>query len=99
VVYAELLAGPGASADHLRPFLASTGIGLDPQLDLSVWEAAGRAYGAYAQRRRDSGGGVPRRLLADFVVGAHADQTCAALVTLDPHHYRLGFPGLAVLTP
>ncbi|MGI8748482.1 MAG: type II toxin-antitoxin system VapC family toxin [Deinococcus sp.] len=99
VVYAELLAGPGATVGHLRPFLTSTEIVLDEQLPLEVWEASGRAYGDYAQRRQESGEGLPRRLLADFVVGAHADQTCGTLVTLDPQHYQLGFPGLKIVVP
>jgi predicted nucleic acid-binding protein len=97
VVYAELLAGPGASVQHLQAFLASTETVLDHHLPLSIWEAAGQAYGMYALRRKDSGNHLPRRLLADFVVGAHADQACGSLVTLDPKHYRLGFPGLNVI--
>ncbi|WP_293914485.1 type II toxin-antitoxin system VapC family toxin [Deinococcus sp.] len=98
VVYAELLAGPSATPDLLKSFLTSTGIILDEHLPLSIWEAAGKAYGDYALRRKQSGGGLPRRLLADFVVGAHAFQTCTRLVTLDPQHYRLGFPTLDVIT-
>jgi predicted nucleic acid-binding protein len=99
VGYAELLAGPGATVAYLQPFLASTGIVLDQLLSLSVWEEAGRAYGEYALRRKSSGGGLPRRLLADFMVGAHAAQACTALVTLDPQHYRLGFSELDVIVP
>lgn len=56
---------------------------LDVPLRLTVWEETGRGYGEYARRRKASGGGLPRRLLADFIVGAHADQTCTCLVTLD----------------
>lgn len=99
VVYAELLAGPAISAGHLQQFLLSTGITLDQQLPLEIWEETGRSYGEYAARRKASGGGLPRRLLADFIVGAHAAQTCMCLVTLDPPHYRLAFPTLRIIVP
>lgn len=73
--------------------------GARPNLPVEIWERAGQAYGSYARRRQGSGGGLPRRLLADFVVGAHAEKTCTTLVTLDPQHYRLGFPGLNIVVP
>ena len=99
VVYAELLAGPGATVSVLQNLLASSDVSLDLNLPLDIWERAGQVYGSYARRRQGSGGGLPRRLLADFVVGAHAEKTCTALVTLDPQHYRLAFPGLDVVVP
>lgn len=99
VVYAELLAGPAVTVGHIQQFLLSTGVELDNGLPVSIWEETGRAYGAYATRRKTSGSGLPRRLLADFIVGAHAWQGCARLVTLDPQHYRLAFPGLEVVVP
>ncbi|GAA5533881.1 hypothetical protein [Deinococcus aluminii] len=51
----------------------------------------------YAERKR-SGGGLPRRLLVDFLIGAHAHTLSAALFTLDPQHYRQAFPDLHVLS-
>jgi len=99
VVYAELLAGPGAMTSLLQQLLAQASVTLDRELPLDIWERAGQVFGEYARRRQGSGGGLPRRLLADFVVGAHAEKTCTTLVTLDPQHYRLGFPNLSVLAP
>lgn len=99
VVYAELLAGPGASVLVLQGLLTGSGVALDLNLSVDIWERAGQAYGSYARRRQGSGSGLPRRLLADFVVGAHAEKTCTALVTLDPQHYRLGFPDLNIIVP
>lgn len=99
VVYAELLAGPDVSSLHIQQFLLNTGVRLDPHLPLKIWEETGRVYGAYALRRKASGGGLPRRLLADFIVAAHASQTCQSLITLDPQHYRLAFPELEVIAP
>ena len=98
-MYAELLAGPGATVPVLQSLLMGSGVSLDLNLTVDIWERAGQVYGNYARRRQASGGGLPRRLLADFVVGAHAETTCTALVTLDPQHYRLGFPGLNVMVP
>jgi len=65
-----------------------------------VWREAARAYKEYAERRRaqpDDHG--PRRILADFVVGAHALLLASALLTFDRRLYRAAFPGLEVLVP
>ena len=38
-----------------------------------VWHTAGSRYGSYAlDRRRRSSAPGPRRILADFLIGAHA---------------------------
>jgi len=50
-VYAELLAGPGATVAALDAFLDGTGIAIDDALPLALWREAGLAYRAYAQRR------------------------------------------------
>ena len=42
--------------------------------------------------------GEAGRLLVDFLVGAHAAGRADRLLTLDPDRYRLGFPGLVLLT-
>ncbi len=39
----------------------------------------------------------PRRILADFVIGAHALQKGYRLLALDDHLYRAAFPDLALL--
>lgn len=63
-----------------------------------MWRLAGEAYAAYAERRRRSHGGHPRRLLADFLIGAHA-QGVGSLLTRDLGIYRASFPHLAVIAP
>ena len=97
-VYAELLAGPQGDEAALDRFLSSTDIQTDWQINEALWREAGRAYHAYAQRRRTSGGGQPRRLLADFVIGAHALGHAGQLLTLDAQQYQTGFPALKLLT-
>ena len=72
-VYAELLAHPLAEEAFVRQFLSDTHIRVDFELDENVWRKAGQGFSAYAKRRRSSGRGEPRRLLVDFLVGAHAE--------------------------
>jgi predicted nucleic acid-binding protein len=40
----------------------------------------------------------PRRILADFVIGAHALRRAYALLTLDDRLYRLAFPRLEIMS-
>ena len=46
------------------------------------------------RKRRDAG---PRRILADFLIGAHALEGGHSLLTLDDHLYRTASPHLIVL--
>ena len=96
-VYAELLAHPSATQNFVDGFLADTGITVDFDLSEQVWRKAGTSFSLYAQRRRSSGGGSPRRLLVDFVVAAHALLSADRLMTLDPSRYVKDFPNLHVV--
>lgn len=98
-VYAELLAAPGNKQSHLDSFLKRGHLQVDWETTEGVWQMSGRAYGAYARRRAKSGGGQPRRILADFLIGAHALSLGATLVTLDDAHYRTAYPTLPLVTP
>src|SRR5271170_706925 len=82
-VFAELMAVPGRSEDFLDSFCQETGINIDWSLDESVWRAAGRAFQKYAARRRTQRDPGPRRILADFLIGAHALESGYSLLTLD----------------
>ncbi|GAA6736644.1 hypothetical protein YIM1640_08770 [Thermus oshimai] len=64
-------------------------------MPMAVWELAGERFGQYARKRRTTG--LPRRILADFLIGAHALHHHLALATFDPVHYRVAFPELEVL--
>ena len=98
VVYAEILAGSGRRTEELDDVLSATRIRVAWDLDRSTWIHAGTSYGRYAVRRRQSGGGPPRRLLAGFLIGAHAS-TIGELLTFDQAFYRVNFPDLRVITP
>ena len=81
-------------------FLDRARIEVDWDLDEETWRVAARAFGNYAERRRTQRGDYgPRRILADFVIGAHASRYASALLTLDRRIYRAAFPDLEVLTP
>jgi predicted nucleic acid-binding protein len=93
-VYAEVHAIPRMTRALLDEFLEDTGITVEPQLALSDWGAVGQTFAEYAKRRRKHGDGQGKRLLADFIVGAHALMHCEQLLTLDPERYETNFPKL-----
>jgi predicted nucleic acid-binding protein len=96
-VFAELMAAPGRSESFLDSFCRETAIGIDWSAEESVWRAAGRAFQTYAARRRKQRDPGPRRILADFLIGAHALVGGYRLLTLDDHLYRTSFPDLSVV--
>ena len=98
-VFAELLAAPSRTEAFLDGFFRETGIAVDWNLNEAVWRAAGRAFQhfvAHRRRHRDAG---PRRILADFLIGAHALHNGFRLLTLDDRLYRTAFPRLAIFAP
>jgi predicted nucleic acid-binding protein len=97
VVFAELLAYPGATEAFVRGFLAATGVSIDYKLEETVWIETGRRFARQAVRRRKATGEGPRRLLADFLIGAHALVQAERLLTLDPKFYRQDFPELRLM--
>ena len=96
-VYCELLAHPKVTVSFADGFLAETHIVVDFGLDDAIWREAGRTFAEYAERRRQSGGGTARRLLTDFLIGAHAQLRADQLLTLDAGRYRQAFPSLRTL--
>ena len=93
-VFAELMAMPRRDETFLDGFLRDTGISVDFELDEAIWRAAGRAFQAYAGRRRGQRDAGPRRILADFLIGAHALERDCRFLTLDEGLYRAAFPRL-----
>lgn len=95
-VYAELLAGPGRDDEFVDRFCEDSGITVEWELGERIWRVAGKAFQGYAGRRRKGRASEPRRILADFVIGAHAAVQGYRLLTLDARVYEAAFPGLAV---
>jgi predicted nucleic acid-binding protein len=96
-VYSELLAGPLRNEAALDRFFAETDITVDWTLGEEIWREAGRVYRAYVLRRSHSGGRLSRRILTDFLIGAHALVRGYTLLTFDQRLYATAFPTLTVL--
>jgi len=96
-VFAELMALPGRTESFLDAFFQDTDVLVEWALDERVWRVAGRAFQSYAGRRRKQRGPGPRRILADFLIGAYAATNGFPLLTLDEGLYRAGFPELKIL--
>ena len=95
-VFAELVAGPGRTEDFVNGFFEDTGIAIDWELGEKVWRAAARAFRGYAERRRKHRDLGTRRILADFLIGAHAASHGYRLLTMDERLYRVAFPTLKI---
>ena len=96
-VYAELLAFPDRTEAFLDYFFKETSVTVDWNMDESVWRLAGRAFQAHAARRKVRRHSGPRRILADFLIGAHALRRGYTLLTMDDEIYRASFPRLPLL--
>lgn len=82
---------------NLKQQLTTLGVQVMPDMPVAAWQRAGEAHAAYARRRRQSGGGVPRRILTDFLIGAHASAHGLSLFTLNTADYA-DFPEVPLLT-
>jgi predicted nucleic acid-binding protein len=97
-VYAELIAKPKRSIASVEHFLETTHIAVDWQLEPSIWQSAGMAFQVYATNRKKQKLPAPRRIRADFLIGAHAMQRGYTLLTLDQRVYAKSFPKLRLET-
>jgi predicted nucleic acid-binding protein len=97
-VFAELIAAPGRTEAFVTSFLDETGVVVDWNLSEVAWRSAGRAFRSYAERRRKQRDSGTRRILADFLIGAHAEARGYRLLTLDERLYRAAFPTLTIET-
>jgi predicted nucleic acid-binding protein len=97
-VFAELVASPRRTEAFIDYFLKEAGVAVDWNIDEQMWRTAGRAFQSYASRRKRQGDPGPRRILADFLIGAHALRRGYRLLTLDEGLYRSAFPRLAIVT-
>lgn len=92
VVWAEIVA---AFADEEA---ATRAMGVVPvaysALDAGSASRAGSAWRAYRRR-----GGSRERLVADFLVGAHATEQADRLLTRDRGFQRSAFTGLTIIDP
>ena len=95
-VYAELMAAPGRTEQFIDRFCEEAGIAVEWEIGERAWRAAGAAFQGYTARRRKQKGAEARRILADFVIGAHALVNGYRLLTLDAGIYQASFPRLRI---
>jgi predicted nucleic acid-binding protein len=97
-VYAELLGLPSRTLAILDELFTIGGIQVDWSFEESAWRAAGVAFQGYVGRRLADTGVLPRRILTDFLIGAHALVRGYALLTTDSRHYAAAFPELTIVS-
>ena len=66
---------------------------------LPLGEAAAMRAGHMNRRYRSRGGKRQERVVADFLIGAHALMQCTGLITRDAGFYRDYFKGLKLIVP
>ena len=97
-VFAELISAPDRTEAFVSLFLEENRIAIDWDFSEAIWRSAARAFQAFAERRRKQRDHGTRRLLADFLIGAHAHIRGYRLLSLDERLYRAAFPALHVET-
>lgn len=93
IVWAEVRAHFAAD-DDCRDVFARLGVRFDP-VSADTAMAAGRLWREHRERTR----GARTRVIADFLIGAHAASEADALLTRDRGFYRDYFDELRVIDP
>lgn len=91
-VVAEVQAMLDTSA-NLMDMLSPLGIRYEPLSETAAMRAG------HMNKRFRSRGGKRGRVVADFLVGAHALMQCDALITRDTDFFRDYFKGLKIIIP
>jgi predicted nucleic acid-binding protein len=79
--------------DILIERLTGMAIEIEPMTDEGAF-MAGKTFLQYRKRREYSGS-----VIADFLIGGHAQHLGSTLLTRDPRFYRTYFPTVPLITP
>lgn len=96
-VFAELLGGQNRNIDAVEKFLTETDIAIDWTIDEKIWRSAATAFQRYVARRRKQRQPEPRRLVTDFLIGAHSFERGLTLLTFDDRIFKAAFPKLKIV--
>jgi predicted nucleic acid-binding protein len=94
-VVAEIAPTLGGRGSQVGDLLREWGVEFVPSTEQTA-ALAGSMFGTYLARRRRAG---PRRVLPDFLIGAHAALLSDRLLTRDRGYYRDYFKGLVLIEP
>jgi len=83
------------SLDQLSVLLSTMLISVEPLKPEGAF-LAGRAFEVHRARKQP---GVAKAILADFLIGGHAQSVGATILTRDPRFYRSYFSGVPLITP
>lgn len=97
MVFAELSAH-FPTLEALRGFLEAGTIAYVPSDHVALHEA-GMAWKTLCARRDAQNAALPRHVVADLLIGAHARRHAHRLITRDRGFYRDYFHGLTILDP
>lgn len=92
VVWAEV-AAVFSSVKIAQEALMNLGVGYSP-IEVDAALKAGQLWKAYREK-----GGKRTRMVADFLIGAHASHHADVLLTRDRGFYRAGMPSLKIIDP
>jgi predicted nucleic acid-binding protein len=92
IVYAELVP-QFEERSMLDNTLATINVNLSP-VDTEIVCLAGKKWGEYRKS-----GGTRKRIITDFLIGAHAVIKAERFLTRDRGFYRSYFPELTILSP
>ncbi len=95
MVFSEALCIPEITLPNLELYLKDFGIEIDWFFPEQVWKEAGLARAIHLQFRANLT--TPKRVIADFLIGAHAQVRNFRLCTFDPKGFRTAFPNVVLI--
>lgn len=98
VTMVELSPAFGGDITEQKNFLSQAGISYGEPWTMIDCEASHIAWNAYIQAKRRSKGIIPKRPIADLLIGGFA-QNRKGLITRNPTDFRTWFPMLTIRHP